>query len=110
MSYTFDKDNLAIVYYLSGTSRWDTTFGDRPTALWRPRVRTDDASFGVRTNQFGFNLDWASGQTVVVEACTNLASLVWFPLQTNTLTSGTAYFTDRQWTNHPARFYRLRSP
>jgi hypothetical protein len=52
----------------------------------------------------------ASGETVVVEACTNLANAAWQPLQTNTLTTGTASFSDPQWINYPARFYRLRSP
>ena len=72
-------------------------------------MQTSDASFGVRTNQFGFNLDWASGMTVVVEACTNLANPTWHPIGTNTLTTGSAYFNDPQWTNYTARFYRLRS-
>ena len=33
-----------------------------------------------------------------------------FTFATNTLTGGTAYFGDPQWTNYPGRFYRLRSP
>ena len=47
---------------------------------------------------------------VVVDTCTNLANPVWTPLQTDALTSDTLYFSDSQWTNHPARFYRLRWP
>jgi hypothetical protein len=39
-----------------------------------------------------------------------LANPVWSPLQTNTLTGGSCYFSDSQWTNYPGRFYRLRSP
>jgi hypothetical protein len=64
----------------------------------------------VRTNQFGFNIKWASGQTVVVEACTNLTNPVWQPVQTNALTSDSVCFSDSRWMNHPARYYRLRSP
>jgi hypothetical protein len=78
--------------------------------LWVPRVQIADASFGVRTNQFGFNISWASGTVVVVEGCTNLANPIWSPLQTNTLIGDSLYFSDPQWTNFPARFYRLRSP
>jgi hypothetical protein len=63
----------------------------------------------MQTNQFGFNINWATGQTVAVEACTNLANPAWQPVQTNTLMTGTAYFSDPQWTNYPNRFYRLRS-
>jgi hypothetical protein len=105
----FSWDDSCTVYYLAGTRGWEPTFAGRPTALWTPELRTSDAHFGVRTNQFGFNLNWASGMTVVVEACTNLAKPTWYPLATNTLTSGSAYFSDPQWTNYPARFYRLRS-
>jgi hypothetical protein len=31
-------------------------------------------------------------------------------VSTNTLTDGTSYSSDLQWTNYPARLYRLRSP
>jgi hypothetical protein len=104
----FTNDNNAIVYYLPGTTGWGLTLGGLPTALWLPRVQTGDGSFGVQTNQFGFNINWASGQKVVVEACTNLANPVWSPLGTYILTNGTAYFSDSQWMNYPDRFYRIR--
>jgi hypothetical protein len=106
------------IYYLPGTTGWGETFGGWifggtvldavPTALWLPQIQTSDANFGVQTYQFGFNISWASGQTVVVEASTNL--VVWQPVQTNMITTGSAYFSDPQWTNYPGRFYRLRSP
>ncbi len=73
-------------------------------------MQANDASFGVRSNRFGFNINWASGMVVVVEACTNLANSTWSPVQTNTLTGGSCYFSDPQWTNYRSRFYRLRSP
>jgi hypothetical protein len=94
-------------YYLPNTSGWDS-FGFYALS-WLPQVQNADGSFGVRTNQFGFDIVWASGQTVVVEACTNLANPVWQPIQTNTLTSDTSYFSDQQSTNYPGRFYRLSS-
>ena len=100
----------ATVYYLPGTSGWGSTFGGLPTALWQPQVQASDASFGVRSNQFGFNINWASGMTVAVDACTNLANPTWTPIITNTLTSGSLYFSDPEWTKYPSRFYRLRSP
>jgi hypothetical protein len=109
-SSVFEGADVAIVYYLPGTTGWGATFGGRPTALWLPQVQTSEMSFGVRTNQFGFTINWASGRTVVVEACSNLASPTWSPLSTNTLTNGSSYFSDPQWTNYPGRFYRLRSP
>jgi hypothetical protein len=90
-----------LVYYLPGTAGWDTTFGDVPTALWQPQVETSYASFGVRMNQFGSNNIWTSGMVIVVDACTNLANPAWSPMQTNTLTGDSFYFSDPQWTNSP---------
>jgi hypothetical protein len=66
-------------------------------------------SFGVQTNAFGFIISWATNVSVVVEGSTNLANPTWSPMSTNTLTDGWSYFSDPQWTNHPGRFYRLRS-
>ena len=109
-SSVFYDDNKTTVYYLPGTMGWSTTFGGRPTKLWNPQVQTSGASFGVRTNQFGFNITGTSGLVIVVEACTNFANSVWIPVATKTLTSGSVYFCDPQWTNYPGRFYRLRSP
>jgi hypothetical protein len=106
----FSGDPDATAFYLPGTTGWGATFDGLPTALWKPQAQTADSGFGVQTNLFGFNISWASGQTIVVEACTNLSNPLWQPVQTNTLTSGTAYFSDPQWTNYPGRFYRLRSP
>jgi len=77
--------------------------------IWRPEAQ-DDESFGVRTNQFGFNINWVTGRVVVVDACTDLSRPVWSPLQTNTLTNGSAYFSDPQWSNFIDRFYRIRAP
>jgi hypothetical protein len=76
-----------------------------------PQVQTNGASFGVQMNQFGFNITGNSGLVIVVEACTNLANPVWFPVQTNTIpTGGLSYFSDPAWTNYPGCFYRLCSP
>jgi hypothetical protein len=101
---------MPTVYYLPWTTGWSTNFGGIPTAPWLPTMQTSNDSFGVQTNQFGFNINWASGQTVVIEACPNLSNPDWQPVQTNMLTTGSAYFSDPQWTNYPGRFYRLRSP
>ena len=99
------------MYYLPGTTGWGPTFGGRPTALWvLPNPLILASSVGVQTNAFGFIISWATNIAVVVEACTNLANPAWSPVGTNTLTGGWSYFSDPDWTNHPTRFYRLRSP
>ena len=107
---TFDDDDNATVYYLAGTTGWGGSFGDRPAVLWDSPVKATAASFGVRTNRFCFNITGTTNIPIVVEACTNLASASWTPLQSCTITNGSIYFSDPQWTNYPARFYRIRSP
>jgi len=77
---------------------------------WNGQVQTGDANFGVRTNQFGFTITGNSNLLVVVEACTSLGNSTWSQVGTNTLTSGSSYFSDPQWTNYPSRLYRVRSP
>jgi hypothetical protein len=103
----------ATVYYLPGTTGWGAMFDGLPTAPWflpNPVILTHIASFGVQPGGFGFTISWATNASVVVEAATNLANPVWIPVSTNTLTGGTNYFSDPQWTNYPGRFYRLSMP
>ncbi len=109
-SDVFDGDVNATLYYLPGTVGWNPEFqGGRPILLWNPEVRTSSGSLGIRTNGFGFTITGTTGLVIVVEACTNLANPLWSPLQTLTLTNGSSCFSDPQWTNSPARLYRLRS-
>ncbi|MDR3457818.1 MAG: leucine-rich repeat domain-containing protein [Verrucomicrobiae bacterium] len=101
------------VYYLPGTADWGPMFAGLATVPWflpNPVILARSSSFGVQTNAFGFLISWATNLPVVVEACTDLVNPVWQPIQTNTLTDGASDFSDPQWTNQPARFYRLRSP
>jgi hypothetical protein len=104
-SDVFDDDTAATAYYLPGTTGWSATFDSLPTALWLPQI----VSSAVRTNQFSFYVDWASGEKVVVEGCTNLSRPVWSPVQTNLLAGNSWYFSDPHWTNYPVRFYRAHS-
>jgi hypothetical protein len=99
----------AVVYYVQGTTGWGDTFAGRPTALWNPQILLTDATFGLRSNQFGFTTSGPSNLVVVIEAATNLLNTAWLPVTTNALTGGSAYFSDPGWTNCPARFYRVRS-
>jgi hypothetical protein len=116
----FNNATNATVYYLAGTIGWSSDFGGRPTALWQlpyPVILDLPPSFGVKTNAFGFIVSWAANVDVAVEACTNLTIPTWSPVGTNTITTGIdpltdgwSYFSDPDWSNCPARFYRLRSP
>jgi len=110
--YEVYDDLNPTAYCLPSTTGWatfDANSGLNPAVLWLPQAQTGEGSFGVQTNQFGFNIVWANDLVVVVEACTDLANPVWTPVGTNTLTGGSSYFSDSEWTNYPGRFYRLRS-
>jgi hypothetical protein len=102
----FACDVKATVYYLPWTTGWSTPFGGIAAVLWNPQAQ----NLGVQANQFGFTITGPSNLVIVVEACTNLVNAVWVPVATNTLTGGSSYFSDPDWTNYPCRFYRLRSP
>ncbi|MGA2175989.1 MAG: leucine-rich repeat domain-containing protein [Verrucomicrobiota bacterium] len=109
-SSVFSGDNNATVYYLLGTTGWSSPFGGRPAVLWNPLIVTGDGSFGVRNNQFGFDIAGTTNIPIVVEACTTLDNPVWSPLQTLTLTNGLFYFSEPLQTNSASRYYRIRSP
>ena len=111
---TVFEGETGTAYYASDTSGWDATFGGWPTAagsyLSKPQILGSGGGLGVRNNQFQFTISWAANTIVVVEASTNLSNPIWQSVQTNTLTGGSATFSDPQWANYPSRFYRLRSP
>jgi hypothetical protein len=69
-------------------------------------ILTDDSSFGVMSNQFGFNLRSVGNPIVLVQGSTNLTQ--WTSLYTNTMSNGSLYFSDPDSTNAPQRFYRAR--
>jgi hypothetical protein len=100
---------VAIIYYLPGTTGWSSNFAGLPAVLWNPVMQTKDGSFGLRSNQFGFDITGTVNTPIVVEACTNLANPTWAPLLTGTLTNGSLYFGDPAWTHYPRRFYRISS-
>lgn len=106
-------DAPVTVYYLPGTSGWGATFGNSPTQLWfqpQPQVLPFEPSFGVQNHQFGFTISWATNANVIVQACTNLSNPIWIPVITNSLSTGTNYFSDPSWMNYPGRFYRISGP
>jgi hypothetical protein len=108
----FRDDNKTTIYFMPGTTGWGATYGGLPTAPWLlpyPVVLDFEPNFGLHSNRFGFTTSWATNLNIVVEACTNLANHSWTSIYTNTLSGGTNYFSDPQWTNYPRRFYRVRS-
>jgi hypothetical protein len=106
----FSIDNRVIIYYAPGTTGWSTVYDLRPALPWIPQIHTSDMSFGVKSNSFGFNVTWASGMSLVVEAATDVVTPVWVPLATITLKNCSGYFSDPQWANYSLRVYRVHSP
>jgi hypothetical protein len=98
-------NDLATVYYYYGTSGWSDTYGGLPTVelSWTPQLV---GGANVQSNNFTFNIIGTNGMSAVVEASTNLVD--WQSVWTNTFSGASATFTDFQWTNYPARFYRTR--
>ena len=109
---SFISDIGATAYYLAGTTGWDdfSTNSDLPTVLWNPLIETGNPSFGVRINQFGFQVIGTTNIPIVVEYCTNLVSPRWTPLQTLNLTKGSFYFSEPIQTSNSARYYRVSPP
>jgi len=104
-----DATNIT-VYYLPNTTGWGSIFGGRPAVLWNPVIQVGNGGFGVRPQSFGFDIAGTTNIPFVVEASTTLTASSWMRLQSLTLTNGLVTFSDATWTNHSARFYRIRSP
>jgi hypothetical protein len=110
-SSVFLYDNNPTVYYLPGTTGW-TNFSTNTglsVVLWNPLIQAGGTGFGVKSSQFGFNITGTANIPVVVEACTNLASPIWIPLQAMTLTNGLVHFSEPAQANLSGRYYRLGS-
>ncbi len=106
----FYSSNNVTAFYLPGATGWSNAFAGVPAVLWNPLVQAGGASFGVQNNRFGFNIPNTANLTVVVEACTNLASPIWSPLQTVTLTNGLFHFSEPMQINSSGRYYGLGMP
>jgi hypothetical protein len=106
----FSGATNATIYYMQGSTGWHSPFGGLPAVLWNPEIQLTDGNLGVGVNGFGFNVMGTANIPIVFEASTSLPNTGWTALQTCTLTNGSIYFSDPQWTNYPSRFYRIRSP
>jgi hypothetical protein len=97
-------------YYLPGATGWDSSFAGLPAVKWNARIQTSNAFFGVWISAFEFEITGTTNIPVEVDASTDLASFEWTPVAFTNLSFGWTLFRDAQWTNYPARFYRVRFP
>ena len=102
----FGDGSQATVYYLAGTTGWGETYAGRPTAPWLPE--TGAASISALADEIAFDIVWADGQSVVIEACDSITNQVWVPVATNVIAGGTSRFSESGLA--PERYYRLREP
>ncbi len=77
--------------------------GYRPLA-----IASSETNFGFSDGQFGFALTGPAGQSVVVDASTDLVN--WLPIWTNTFMVGPLQFSDPNSGLQPNCFYRARKP
>ena len=114
--------NPSALYYLNGTTGWGYIYTDKHGVKWagghaffpwQPSIQL------LATNSASLTVNWARGQTVVIEASDSPAGSAWVPVYTNTipdaplltncLPAAEISFTDPDQTNHASRFYRVRS-
>lgn len=118
-SLQYGNNPLLLHYWHSTESAWfwDWSGTTVPSFAFETLAKWNDyqpviafTNFGIRSNRFSFAITGDSNTVSIVQACTNLAAPVWTPVATNTLTGGSAYFSDATWSNHPVRFYRVQLP
>lgn len=105
----FSGDN-AVAYYLPGTSGWGPLYAGIPTVPWDAQVQVAGGAAGANANGFRFNITASTNVPIVIEAASSPSGTQWTVLQSCTVTNGSIQFADPQWTNYPARFYRVRWP
>jgi hypothetical protein len=71
-----------------------------------PSIKVSAPSIG--TNGFTFTVTGPANGPLEIQAATNLTSQTWAPLVTGTLTNGSYTYSEPEWTNNPARFYRVK--
>jgi hypothetical protein len=107
----FSGNYYTTVYYLPGTTGWDTAHPGCPMARWNPTFQPHDSAFGPHANGFGLVVTGTADIPIVLEASPSLSGgSSWTPLFACTLTNGAACCYDTNWTSYPGRFYRIRSP
>jgi uncharacterized repeat protein (TIGR01451 family) len=107
---TFDTLITTVVTNLVTTTNTDTYLNSAVYTMIAIVPQPELGLAAVRSNQFGFTITGTSNLSIVVEACTNLATPSWTTLELFKLTNGPIYFSDPAWRSYPMRFYRTRLP
>ena len=59
---------------------------------------------------FRFTLEWSDGQSIKVQACSDLLAPVWQDVGTYSIVDGAAEVVDTNWLSVAARIYRFVKP
>ena len=101
------NSSIKIRGYVSGhKSNWYIENVFQVDSLTPPMIRSGGSTSGFQTSPFGFYVHGLVGQTVVIQASTDLVN--WMPIQTNYISSLSDFiFQDSHSSIYPKRFYRL---
>jgi len=102
----FSGDNSLVIYYLPGTSGWNTFPTARPTSLWNPLFQSARAVSG----QFRTEIVGTTNIPILMEASPALAGAVWQPVLNCALTNGSMTVEAPFSTSYPSYFFRVRWP
>lgn len=93
----------ATVFYLAESSGWSNTMGGATVETWTPII----TSLTMTSGLCRLAVDWADGQTVRLQTCTNFIDADWVDQDTNTIIDGVAEFGPNQALTGEQRFYRV---
>ena len=102
----FLGSDLAAVYYLVSPSSWSSTFGGVAAVEWVPEA----AGLATTNGAFRFTLEWSDGQSIKVQACSDLLAPVWQDVGTYSIVDGAAEVVDTNWLSVATRIYRFVKP
>lgn len=101
----FEGSGLTSVSALS-LSGWSSALGGITVAQWLPVMGVPQPG----ADGLSFSVDWANGQIVRVQTCTNLAEADWANWSTNSISNGSCAFTDTDYGALQQRYYRVWQP
>ena len=94
------------VRYLTAVSTWGSTFGGAPVEEWCPEPTAGDVVEGA----FQFGVEWADGQSIRVQASSDLEVPVWTDVASYVISNGACQVRDTNWVGEAIRYYRIVSP
>jgi hypothetical protein len=94
-----------VITFLPIHPGWGETFQGLPTQAWLPSLRVRSTAAGGASLEL--TIEWAEGQTVVLEASDSLSWPGWVPVSTNRLPSFPFSLTVPQPDMAASRFFRV---